>query len=225
MPYKCCAPGCKSNYAGSLDYVTVYKFPNDASRLDLWMRKIPRENLDVTKSTRICIQHFEERFIIRNYVFRGQDGQMHTEPRDVPILTDDAYPSIFPHLPQYLSDKVTAPRKDPNRWRAEIDERSDAVLAGFLQGDVIKDYTSFTELIQSRIKDHVAASCWSVFSGCNATFLYVFDEQSNVPGLSVCIKVHSDLSVKICVGDLELSDRKLSWILGANCILERCSQL
>ena len=59
------------------------------------------ENLVVTKSTRICINHFEKRFISRVFHFVGQNGQRQAcdEPRKNPILTEDAYPTIFEGLP------------------------------------------------------------------------------------------------------------------------------
>ena len=130
MPFKCCVTGCKSNYNANEGYVSVFRFP-DKSR-NLWIRKIPRANLEVTNNTRICIRHFDERFIIRNFQYVGPDGLPRSEPRDVPILTDDAFPSIFPELPQYLSEKVPAQRKDPEKRRMEIDQRDDAVVDRFL---------------------------------------------------------------------------------------------
>ncbi len=225
MPYKCCVPSCKSNYDRTTDYISVYKFPTDSKRLDLWMRKIPRENLTITKNSRVCLKHFEERFIVRNFVYRGKDGQMRTDPRDIPVLTEDAYPSIFPDLPQYLTEKLPAQRKDPDKRRAEVDERSGAILSDFLQSDIIVDYVDFSGNIQSRITDFVAGNRWSVFSGSNATFMYVFDHESDIPGLSVCIKINSDMSVELFVGDQRLSKQKLSWILGDSSLLGRWSQL
>jgi len=223
MPYKCCVPGCKSNYGGTTDYVSVFKFPSDSSRLDLWIRKIPRENLVVNKHARICIRHFEEQFVMRNFVFRGKDGLMHTEPRDTPILTDDAYPSLFPDLPKYMSEKVPKKRKNPDVRRDEIDDRSDAVLEEFLQADRISDYNNFEQQLHSHVKDFIGH--WSMASGINGTVIYVLDMNSEVPCLSVCIKVQGDMAVKVFVGSVQLSARQLSWVLGDNCVLERWSQL
>ena len=64
MPQKCCAPGCSGNYGKSDSNVSVFKFPSDTSRRQLWLKWIPRENLQVTKNTVICRQHFEDRFVI-----------------------------------------------------------------------------------------------------------------------------------------------------------------
>jgi len=83
----------------------------------------------------------------------------------------------------------------------------------------------FSGNIQSRITDFVAGNRWSVFSGSNATFMYVFDHESDIPGLSVCIKINSDMSVELFVGDQRLSKQKLSWILGDSSLLGRWSQL
>ena len=39
-----------------------------------WIKIIPRENLIVTKHTRVCIQHFEDKGIRRYDVFPVADG-------------------------------------------------------------------------------------------------------------------------------------------------------
>lgn len=123
MVYKCCVTGCRSNYDDK-DYVTVYSFPTDAERRKLWLRKIPRKDLEliITKNTRISIKHFEDQFLIKNFEF-VLDGVKRTEPRDRPVLTADAFPSIFPSLPSYLSTPLPPKRRDPAKRRAEAVDR------------------------------------------------------------------------------------------------------
>jgi hypothetical protein len=110
MPLKCCAPGCTSNYRKSEGHTTVFRFPID-SRLEVWKRKIPRQNPVITKNTRLCIKHFEERFILRTFEFNDSEGIRRSELRDVPVLTSDAIPTLFAGLPSYLSTQLPPPRK------------------------------------------------------------------------------------------------------------------
>jgi len=130
MVYKCCVTGCRSNYDKLSGYFTVYCFPTDAERLKLWIRKIKRYNLIVNKNTRICITHFDDRFLIKEFQFIV-NGVTCTKPRDRPVLTDDAFPSIFPSLPSYLSTPFPSKRKDPDQRRAEADDRDSTALNTF----------------------------------------------------------------------------------------------
>ena len=69
MVNKCCIPGCKWNYKSMktnvpFTVITVFSFPkNDVLRKE-WIRRIPRD-LTITKTTFICVKHFEEDDIIR----------------------------------------------------------------------------------------------------------------------------------------------------------------
>ena len=66
---KCCIPVCKSNYKSIKTNVHLHQLlyflflKNDVLRKK-WIRRIPRE-LTITKTTVICVKHFEEDDIIR----------------------------------------------------------------------------------------------------------------------------------------------------------------
>jgi hypothetical protein len=77
-----------------------------------------RQNLVITKNTRLCIKHFEERFIQRIFEFNDSEGIRRSELRDVPVLTSDAIPMLFDGLPSYLSTQLPPPKKDSNRRHA-----------------------------------------------------------------------------------------------------------
>ena len=95
MPYECCVTGCNSNYNFGEPYFTVFRFPADVSRQQLWIRRIPRENRVINKNTRICMKHFEDWFLIKNIKFTDKHGSKRTEPRTMSVLTDDAFPTLF----------------------------------------------------------------------------------------------------------------------------------
>ena len=77
MVNKCCVPGCQSNYKRKdkvTEYVTQFRFPKEENRRNEWIKKIPRENLNVTNNSRVCIQHFEEKDIVRYDIFPCANG-------------------------------------------------------------------------------------------------------------------------------------------------------
>ena len=57
MGYKCCVPGCKSNYDsvskdGNQKSVSTFGFPKDEQIRQPWIRNIPRDLPNITKHTR-----------------------------------------------------------------------------------------------------------------------------------------------------------------------------
>lgn len=74
MPNKCCVPNCKSNLKNG-PYIPMFSFPKQNDRLSLWLKKIPRANLKVTKTTRVCVEHLREDFVIRNHEVTNKDGK------------------------------------------------------------------------------------------------------------------------------------------------------
>ena len=51
MPSHCCVTGCRSNYAATKDQqceiISALKFPEDPILRALWIKKMPRENLEI----------------------------------------------------------------------------------------------------------------------------------------------------------------------------------
>ena len=216
MPYKCCATGCNSNYDKNTEYVTVFRFPDDIERQRQWIRQIPRANLTVTKYTRICIKHFEERFIRRNYGV-------------VPVLTDDSYPTVFQGdgIPTYISTPLPPARHDPDRRRVMVAERNNIVLKDFLDSDVIGSHSAFMQNMTVRLKTYIGSGGqWAFHCSPGATYLYIFKEEMSdgIPGVAVCVKVNSDMRVALFVKNIEMPPETLGWILGDEFILGRWSQ-
>ncbi|KAG0433971.1 hypothetical protein HPB47_019440 [Ixodes persulcatus] len=94
----CCVPGCKIGYRSA-------------------ERNIPRGGTPLKPSWAVCELHFGERFVQRFYEphVKGEIVQL---KRERPALTQDAYPTVFPNLPSYLTKK-------PPRKRKERSESSD----------------------------------------------------------------------------------------------------
>ena len=100
---------------------------------------IPREGLVVGARTVVCEKHFVTEFIVRFDSATRADGTVICVPRSNPKLTEDAYPSIFPNVPSYLSEIPPVKRKNPDTRRAEMSARDDQVLLDWMCDDKIKD--------------------------------------------------------------------------------------
>jgi len=209
-------------------HITIFRFPADDERRDLWVRKIPGANLVVTKSTRICINHFESRFVSRVFEFVGDNGQRQVcdEPRKTPILTEDAYPTIFEGLPSYLSTPMAPKRADPKRRTLRLEDRNAEVFQQWTDADAITDYDLFVNAAQNRLNDYLSPNgSWIYFVGTAACYLYKLDEEAPIPGLSVCLTVRKDLTFAMFLSDKEVPSKQLSWIFGELFVIGRWSQL
>ena len=114
MPDKCLVPGCTSNYkyTGVPDpqYVPVFKLPTrPLERVQTWLRAIHRENISELKNIFVCVKHFREDGIIKNFQILQPDGTYKRIPRKKWKLSDDAIPCIFPNCTSYFTSIQTKP--------------------------------------------------------------------------------------------------------------------
>ena len=65
MPNKCSVTGCYTNFNEG-PKKTVFKFPGDPVLSQKWLEFLNRRDYEITKYSVICIDHFEERFIIQH---------------------------------------------------------------------------------------------------------------------------------------------------------------
>ena len=73
---------CKSNYQylrkdkrETLVNVTVFSFPKSESLRKEWIKNIPNRVLEITKSTRVCINHFHNDDVITQDIFPSTEGE------------------------------------------------------------------------------------------------------------------------------------------------------
>ena len=81
---------------------------NNVEKLNRWLRCIPRQGLEVTECTVICIKHFSPHFIMREDSVKRPDGSILTVQRSRPKLTPDAYPSLFENCPDLTTGLTQA---------------------------------------------------------------------------------------------------------------------
>ncbi|KAJ4448807.1 hypothetical protein ANN_00198 [Periplaneta americana] len=114
----CCVPCCSSNYKSQkTPPVSTFLFPKDLHRRQQWLKCIRRGNFVPGNSSVVCINHFSERFIIREHKATRNDGTILIVPRGRPKLTDDAYPSVFEGQPSHLTTFPGPKRKASNGRR------------------------------------------------------------------------------------------------------------
>ncbi|KAH7982414.1 hypothetical protein HPB52_004685 [Rhipicephalus sanguineus] len=93
MPGCCCAPNCKSNYAGEPS-VRVHVFPNDPVRRAAWTRAVPRKDFAPTKNTVLCEKHFLASDYVKTSKYTDQKtGKIIEVPLKVFRLKPDAMDS------------------------------------------------------------------------------------------------------------------------------------
>jgi THAP domain len=165
MPRKCSIVGCRGNYdkrksADNDDNnaCSVFGFPKDADRLRKWLRIIPQENMTRNKISDymgVCQRHFDPRYIVRHYTFHRSDGSVFSTPRDVPVLSYDAIPTIFPIKPscsQTVSPPVVPPLKRQNLEDrcAEASVKTDELFRKRVADDSIPSYRLLKSNVRSR---------------------------------------------------------------------------
>lgn len=213
MPRKCCVPGCRGNYDKS-ESISVFSFPNDTDRRRLWVSKIPRADFEPTRQSVVCAKHFSSKFVLTTNSATRPDGSVLTIERLIPKLTDDAFPSIFPNCPSYLSVEPPAKRKTPEDRRAEVQQRDDQSFTNYLDEDKIVNFQVFSTKFQDQVKSNL--SLWmfrlhhtkstSTISSSERTgqsaaywsFYRIIDcSDTSKPTLVSTIRVFDDLHVEV----------------------------
>ena len=226
MPDKCCVTGCRGNYRASKEHpeekVSVFRFPADEEMRAKWIRQIPRQNLIVGPKTVVCEKHFVPEFIIRVDNVTRADGSVLSMPRTIPKLTTDAYPSIFPNTPTYLSSEPAKKRKTPEERSSALTSRDEEIFSSWIQEDQISSFTDLCENIEGQLQSFQTRR-WITLRETNCLFIYTVDME-NTPRITTAIKIHSDLVVDVYRGESHISSSSLQWILGAECRLTCWSQ-
>jgi len=231
MPRKCSIIGCRTNYRKRNDSddnsaCSVFRFPKDVGRLREWIQKIPQAGLtaeDITDNMGVCERHFDARFVVRDRVFRRPDGSKFTSPRDAPILSDDAVPTLFPNTPSYLSSVPPPKRRNPDDRRAELSEREDQQFQSWLDVDIILDYSAFVTKLSS---DAVLGSNWTFVNKGNFILFVNIDVSScPCPTVFASFTVSSDMTLTTFDSKQPRDSTELSWLLGDDSKLTRWSQL
>ncbi|KAH7943038.1 hypothetical protein HPB52_004021 [Rhipicephalus sanguineus] len=107
-----------SRYAGvkAERKLSLFSVPKDESRRKILERNLHRSDKALEENCAVCELHFEDRYILREYV-HIIDGKEVRIARGVPALTPDAVPTVLPNVPKYLSTKLP-PKRAPRKREA-----------------------------------------------------------------------------------------------------------
>lgn len=216
MPSPCVVPGCRSNYKATEGLISSFTFPKDTKRRELWVRKIHREGFSPSPYSVVYIIHFAENHIIRVDKFVSSTGENELiVPRKKLKLTDDAYPSIFPGQPSYLSESITF-KETSEVKRQKLESRYDLQLNNFLEADLIRDINSLKTFNVSNgwlTKDIELGVCYYLLSEdipCFVKFSCVIKE---------------DFQVRVFYKTNEIDINTFKWIFGNEFKCDRYSKL
>ncbi|KAH7961396.1 hypothetical protein HPB52_008797 [Rhipicephalus sanguineus] len=96
--------------------LSLFSVPKDESRRKTWERNLHRSDKALEENCAVCELHFEDRYILREYV-HIIDGKEVRIAHGVPALTPDAVPTVLPNAPKYLSTKLP-PKRAPRKREA-----------------------------------------------------------------------------------------------------------
>lgn len=129
----CCAIGCTNSHKKN---IRMFSFPRETSRRSIWEKNVNREEGWRCNTSRICVHHFKEEFLIRS------DNNI--------FLEKDAVPTIF-------SENVIKPVKF-NISKSEalnLDERArESTSNSYIQEHKQQGEIDFNEYIEKSIDFH-----------------------------------------------------------------------
>ena len=231
MVNKCCVPGCSSNYASSVNEgrVTCFNFPSKQELQKQWIKKIPRENLVISKHTVVCVKHFKEEDIVRNDILPGKNGEPDIIiPRKRLKLKSDAVPSLFPNLPAYLSDTQPATRASPSKRKRKYEELQNALQDEWINADRINSYEDLLNKMNELIRQFTGVNMLKhtryVLFYSISEFTPNFDSEQ-CPVLTFCFKVSLSLEIVVWKCGMKLSLNDLSWLNLQSGVVSHWSQL
>ena len=135
MLNSCSAPGCKSNYYESDDWIPVFKMPTNPPELrQAWIRALRRDDIDDVKVVPVCIKHFREEDIEASHQVPKGDGTFTEVPRDRPKLKECAVPCLLPGCPSYYS-----PTSRTKRIRLSYDSKEEELLNRTIQMSLVTE--------------------------------------------------------------------------------------
>lgn len=171
MTRKCSVPCCRSNYDGTTEKVSTFKFPEDDDLRKKWIKSINRSDFTPGKYSFVCAKHFPPEFIIYEDKCIRPDGSELVVTRKYPKLTDDAYPCLFPEQPSYLSKKVPVKRKTPEERQKEVMEREEKRFLEWCEADRIVDFENFKANVKGKVDGE-----WIIMEKNDHVLLFKIDD-------------------------------------------------
>ena len=215
MGFKCCVVGCYTGYATNkcAAKVSVFRFPQDQCLRDKWLRNIHTANHTITKHSRVCELHFRPDDFITETEDSHATRIKNREEKMLKLkrLKGTAYPSVFPNLPMYLTEKekpirgskssVSARAKNQNLRFSELEKE-------VFENEKLTDFSTLKSKIDDIYKGKF--TLW-ISDGC-VTFCYLKMVVQR-PELLGSLKINSDLTFSAWVHKSPVPENKFSHLL------------
>ncbi|GBM96249.1 hypothetical protein AVEN_126711-1, partial [Araneus ventricosus] len=156
----------------------------------------------------VCIKHFSSQFIVKEDRIVRDDGSELVVPRKIWKLTNDAYPSIFPNQPSYLSHEPSTSRKSPSERITALKLRDEQNFAEWCTNDTVNSFEIFQETYSKKLGDG-----WLNIRTDNFVLCYRLDI-NQCPSIVVSMKIYKDLTVEIWHDSVLLKTKSYHFILG-----------
>ncbi|GBM88223.1 hypothetical protein AVEN_206343-1 [Araneus ventricosus] len=180
-----------------------------------WVKSINRANFIPSSTAVVCIQHFSSQFIIKEDRIVRDDGSELVVPRKIWKLTNDAYPSIFPNQPSYLSHEPCTSKKSPSERITALKLRDEQNFAEWCTNDTVNSFEIFQETYAKKLGDG-----WLNIRTDNFVLCYRLDI-NQCPSIVVSMKIYKDLTVEIWHDSVLLKTKSYHFILGEH---NKCDQ-
>ncbi|XP_047117898.1 uncharacterized protein LOC124798504 [Schistocerca piceifrons] len=196
MPYRCCETGCKGNYPTGLK-VQVFSFPKEEKLLEKWKQATPRENLTISKTTKVCEQHFHPHEIVTTSQDIRRNGDV---PRTLarPSFLSTAVPSVFSDCPHYLS-KPSSYRIGPEVKRQKLEGQNiqAAVQDSLKEREIYLKAQSIASLCELKAKLSMLklSDFWSIITKPTSVLFANIETVPSVIKYSVLVSEGLDVSV------------------------------
>ncbi|XP_046681773.1 uncharacterized protein LOC124368575 [Homalodisca vitripennis] len=224
MPTSCCVPGCDSNYKDD-GRIAVFKFPNDVKFRQQRLRSIHRKDVVSSKSSVVCIKHFDECYLVRENSVTRPDGSVLTVKRDRVKLTPNAVPTIFKNQPSYLSVNLPQLRNPPETRENEMLRRQEGKKEKLAALDII---ISIKEIVNKYDKscDLLKNDVFLYQSKDSVQFFNVSKKSKGNLKVSKCISISECLSCTFYCNNIVINTYpKVAGILGGLNILNSWEKL
>ncbi|GBO21960.1 hypothetical protein AVEN_26363-1 [Araneus ventricosus] len=152
----------------------------------------------------VCIKHFSSQFIIKKDSVVRDDSSELVVPRKFPKLANDAYPSIFPNQPSYLSNEPSTSRKSPSERKLRDEQKFQEQCTN----DTINSFEIFQQTYAKKLGDG-----WLNIKTDHLIFCYKLDINQCL-SIVFSMKIYKDLTVEIWHDSVLLKTKSYHFILG-----------
>ena len=185
MPNKCVVTSCKTNYLTSETRKPVFMFPDNIELRAKWIEFTNRKDYSVTKYSAICVDHFSEKYLIRN----PQRIRLNYAIHPIPTIHPETIPKSLAVIPK-------KPRKYPKVRIYQPDQMpSFKSLFEFKSLDDVADF----------FRTAVEYNGFNIDNSKECVTAYLVEICNGIAYIKECISVNTSFEVKLSYESMPLS--------------------